>query len=270
MAITRYSNFDKTVNTIIDRNNIANKVDGMTVIVLDAIADTNVGSGKAVYRWDSSDNTWILISKTSTETMNFITEEAIVAHSEMSLSYIPVNNQVWSAVLLNADVIYADLNVKDVIIAMGKITNIPSQYNGMKLRVTYAYGTLASQVTTLIEDTVDAINFDKFVVDITDVEFTTNLKRDGLSVFGVEVDCGLLVNAGIKEVLFNFDSAYNYWLDNEHSFCYNGDDSYPINYNGNVGESMSCYLDKKNNKILISCSDDKTSFTGRVVLYYTK
>ncbi len=45
MAITRYSNFDKTVNTIIDRNNIPNKVDGMTVIVLDAIADTNVGSG---------------------------------------------------------------------------------------------------------------------------------------------------------------------------------------------------------------------------------
>ena len=25
MAITRYSNFDKTVNTIIDRNNIVNK-----------------------------------------------------------------------------------------------------------------------------------------------------------------------------------------------------------------------------------------------------
>lgn len=270
MAITRYSNFDKTVNTIADRNNIPNKIDGMTVIVLDAIADANVGSGKAVYRWDNSDNTWILISKGTTDTMNFITEEAVVANSEMSLSYIPVNNQVWNAVLLNNDVIYADLNVKDVTIAMGKITNIPSQYNDMKLRVTYAYGTLASQVSTIIEDTVDAINFDKFVVDIADTEFRTNLKRDELSVFGVEVDCGLLVNAEIKEVPFEFNSAYNYWLDNEHSFCYNDDESYPINYNGNIGESISCYLDKKNNKIIISCSDDKTSFMGRVVLYYTK
>ena len=42
MAITRYSNFDKTVNTIADRNNIANKVPGMTVVVLDAIADVNI------------------------------------------------------------------------------------------------------------------------------------------------------------------------------------------------------------------------------------
>ena len=270
MAITRHSNFDKTVNTIIDRNNITNKVDGMTVIVLDAIADTNVGSGKAVYRWDSSDNTWILISKTSIDTMNFITEEAVVTNSEMNLSFIPVNNQVWNAVLLNDDIIYADLNVKDVTISMGKITNIPSQYNGMKLRVTYAYGTISSQVTTVIEDTIEAISFDKFVVDIDNIEFTTNLKRDGLYVFGVEVDCGLLVDAGIKEVPFEFNNTYNYWLDNEHSFCYSNDESYPINYTGNIGESISCYLDKKNNKIIISCSDNKTSFTGKVVIYYTK
>ena len=154
MAITRHSNFDKTVNTITDRNNILNKVDGMTVVVLDAIADTNVGNGEAVYRWVSSDNTWILISKTSIDTMNFITEEAIISNSEMSLSYIPVNNQVWNAILLNGDVIYTDLNVKDVTIATGKITNIPSQYNGMRLRVTYAYGTLVSQVSTIIENTV--------------------------------------------------------------------------------------------------------------------
>jgi hypothetical protein len=558
MAITRYSNFDKTVNTIIDRNNILNKVNGMTVVVLDAIADINVGTGKAVYRWDSSDESWILISKGTTDTMNFITEEGTITNSEINLSYIPVNNQIWNGLIINNDLIYADLNTKQVIISNGKITNIPVEYNGMILRVTYAYGTIAAQVITAIDSavtekfdelsgfSVDAIqaeldrtqlnigldsngNYEKIVtanyiadaisvkdatqkldtelknvnnkvpdltnlntnivpttngvleigsstnrfkaiyvdeaylstntlyignvpvlgtnadtiivkadpdqsllvkttgtgstqiqsataVDITtsgtnaDVkiqatgtnskvrlsgtggiefsnpttvqsdfnvtgnltvtgnivhngsnftvnattvttkdniitlnsgevgsgvtagkagiqidrgeaadyqlifdetddkfkvgevngtfetlatreyvdaqilansgsgsveeistsEFQTNLTRNTKQVYGIEINCGLLVNSNIKEIAFTFNATYNYWLDNQNSYCYNSDESYPINYVGNIGESISCFLDKKNNKIKISCSNDKSSFTAKIIIYYTK
>ena len=154
MAITRYSNFDKTVNTIIDRNNIVNKVPGMTVVVLDAIADVNVGTGKAIYRWDGTDNSWILVSKGSSDTMNFITEESVITNSEINLSFIPVNNQIWNGLIINNGVIYADLNIKDVNISSGKISNIPVEYNGMTLRVTYAYGTIAAQVITAIDSAV--------------------------------------------------------------------------------------------------------------------
>lgn len=154
MAITRYSNFDKTVNTIIDRNNIVNKVPGMTVVVLDAIADVNVGTGKAIYRWDGTDNSWILVSKGSSDTMNFITEESVITNSEINLSFIPVNNQIWNGLIINNGVIYADLNVKDVNISSGKVSNIPVEYNGMTLRVTYAYGTIAAQVITAIDSAV--------------------------------------------------------------------------------------------------------------------
>lgn len=560
MAITRYSNFDKTVNTIIDRNNILNKVNGMTVVVLDAIADINVGTGKAVYRWDSSDESWILISKGTTDTMNFITEEGTITNSEINLSYIPVNNQIWNGLIINNDLIYADLNTKQVIISNGKISNIPVEYNGMILRVTYAYGTIAAQVITAIDSAVtekfdelsgfsvdalqaeldrtqlnigldsngnyekittanyisDAITVkdatqkldtelknvndkvpdltnlttniipttnsvleigsstnrfkaiyvdeaylstntlyigdtpvlgtsadtivvkadpdqsllvktsgtgstqiqsatsvdittngtnadvkiqatgtnskvrfsgtggiefsnpvtsqsdfnvtgnltvtgnivhngsqflvnattvttkdniitlnvgevgsgvtsgksgiqidrgeaadyqlifdettDKFIVgeiggtfetlatreyvdakilentgtnsgaleEISTTEFQTNLTRNSKTVYGIEVDCGLLVNSNIKDIAFTFNPIYNYWLDNQNSYCYNSDESYPINYTGNIGESISCFLDKKNNKIKISCSNDKSSFTAKIIIYYTK
>lgn len=154
MAITRYSNFDKTVNTIIDRNNIVNKVPGMTVVVLDAIADVNVGTGKAIYRWDETDNSWILVSKGTTDATNFITEELIITNNEINLSYIPVNNQIWNGLIIKDGLIYADLNVKQVSINNGKVSNIPLEYNGMALRVTYAYGTVAAQIITAIDSAV--------------------------------------------------------------------------------------------------------------------
>ena len=186
MAITRYSNFDKTVNTIIDRNNIVNKVPGMTVVVLDAIADINVGTGKAIYRWDGTDNSWILVSKGSSDTMNFITEESVITNSEINLSFIPVNNQIWNGLIINNGLIYADLNVKDVNISSGKVSNIPVEYNGMTLRVTYAYGTIAAQVITAIDSAV-AEKFDElsgFSIDGLQEELDRTQLNVGLDASG--------------------------------------------------------------------------------------
>ena len=156
MAITRYSTFDKTVNTIAERNAIVNKVNHMTVVVKDAIADPSAGAGKAIYRWDAVDNIWILISKSTYETISFITEEILIANGEVQLSNFPVNNNVWNAVVLSGQLIYADLNISAVTVANSKITGIAPEFNGKTLRVTYAYGSIAVQITTAIEDSVDA------------------------------------------------------------------------------------------------------------------
>lgn len=441
MAITRHSNFDKTVNTINDRNLISNKVNGMMVVVLDAIADPNAGSGKAIYRWESSDASWILVSKSTTETMNFVTEELTIVNGGVQLSYIPVDNTIWNGVILNGSLIYADLNLNTVTIAAGKITGLTSDVNGMILRVTYAYGTISQQITTVIEESVDAalvnslktingqeiigtgnievtadlpdmktinnvsilgtgnidivtdismkadkINTytktevdakivelapatdismkadvvyvdnkisdlidlapaqldtfkeiaDKLVTDegvvsalttvvsnkvdkvpgkglstedfstaekaklaglsnyikptsepisyidglqttldnigfvISSSEFNTGNKRGLNDIFGIEVDVGNLPNATTKEVSFTFNQTYTYWIDNSNSYCSDDVSSYPLNYTGNIGESISCYLDILNNKIKISCSNNKTSFTGNLVILYTK
>ena len=156
MAITRYSTFDKTVNTIADRNAITNKVNHMTVVVKDAIADPSAGSGRAIYRWDAIDEIWILVSKSTFETISFATEELTIVNGEVQLSNFPVNNNVWNAVIISDQLIYADLNVNLVNISNSKITGINQDFNGKSLRVTYAYGSVAVQINAAIEDSVDA------------------------------------------------------------------------------------------------------------------
>lgn len=106
--------------------------------------------------------------------------------------------------------------------------------------------------------------------NIVGTEFVTGNKRDGYDVYGVEVDVGYLPNASIKNISFTFNSAYTYWIDVQNSYCTDSTSSYPINYSGNIGESISCYLDKTNNLIKILTSDDKSAFSGKVVLLYTK
>jgi hypothetical protein len=156
MAITRYSSFDITVNTIAERNAILNKVNHMTVVVKDAIADPSAGAGKAVYRWDAVDENWILVSKSNCYTISFATEELTITNSEVQLSNYPVDNKVWNAVILNGNTILGDLNLSAVTISNSKITNIDPTYNGNTLRVTYAYGSIAVQINEAIEDKVDA------------------------------------------------------------------------------------------------------------------
>ena len=156
MAITRYSSFDKTVNTIAERNAIVNKVNHMTVVVKDAIADPSAGAGKAIYRWDAVDNVWILVSKSTYETISFATEELTITNSEVQLSNYPVDNKVWNAVILNGNTILGDLNLSSVTVSNSKITGINPDFNGNTLRVTYAYGSISVQINSAIEDKVDS------------------------------------------------------------------------------------------------------------------
>ena len=69
--------------------------------------------------------------------------------------------------------------------------------------------------------------------------------------------------SAIEKELINNPDASN-------SYCSNSTASYPLNYTGNVGESISCYLDRTNNVIKVLTSDDKSGFTGKIVILYTK
>lgn len=105
---------------------------------------------------------------------------------------------------------------------------------------------------------------------ITTSEYVTRMFRNSKQVYGIEVDIGAMPNADIKDVAFTFNAAYTYWIDNQNSYCANSTASYPLNYAGNIGESISCYLDRTNNLIKVLTSDDKSTFTGKVVILYTK
>ena len=155
MAVTRHSTFDKTVNTIVERNNIVNKVDGMTVIVLDAIADIEAGAGKALYRWDANDSTWILINKANTDSISFETEEKTIVDGSVQMLNYPIDNKLWGIkVIQNNNVIIADLKIEDLTIEGVNIHLNTGIYNGNKLRFTYAYGTIAQQISSAISGAV--------------------------------------------------------------------------------------------------------------------
>ena len=158
MSIIRHTNFDKKVNTIADRNAIARKINHMTVLVNDAIADINAGAGKATYRWDMDDNSWILISKSGNEAVSFITEELLITDREVTLSNYPMNNAIWNAVIINNGIIQGDLNLNTATIAGGKIINIDPAFNGQILRLTYAHGSMVAQLNSVIEEKVDKTN----------------------------------------------------------------------------------------------------------------
>lgn len=155
MAVTRHSSFDISVNTIADRNSILRKVNHMTVLVRDAIADPDAGQGKATYRWDAGDNTWVLISKSKTDTISFETEELTIINGKVTPSNIILDNKIWGLAIIQDNLIFTEPRSSDLIIDYTGISGL-SDYEGMTFKFTYAYGTQVSQYSTLVEDVVDA------------------------------------------------------------------------------------------------------------------
>ena len=203
MAVIRYSTFDKTVQTIIDRNNITNKVDGMTVVVLDAISDINAGPGKAVYRWESTSASWILVSKVGVDTISFATEELLIANGKVVPSNIALDNQIWNVDVIEGSLIVAQPRIEDLYIDYTGINGL-SAFNGKKLRFTYAYGTVSVQMSSIIQDLEEKIeNFEGSAgAEIDTVEYKTGVKRSFKDVYGIEVPLGNLPDTGSKEVDF--------------------------------------------------------------------
>lgn len=152
MAITRHSSFDTTVQSIADRNSIENKVDHMVVLVKDAIADVDAGPGKATYRYDASDSSWILVSKSNFSTMSFDTEEIQISNGSVTLSNIPKDGKIWNISVISGDVILAEMRLEDLTISNAVVSGIPSNFDGNTFRCTYGYGSIAQQLNSVIDN----------------------------------------------------------------------------------------------------------------------
>jgi len=150
MAVILYKSANTTVNTIADRNAIPYKVDHMVATVLDAIADPVAGAGIATYRYNASLDQWILISKSSVETMSFETEELLIVNGAVSPSQIPTDNQIWDVKVVDGNVIIADVRVEDLTVTPSSVSGL-NAYDGYKLRFTYAYGTVTQQMDSYLD-----------------------------------------------------------------------------------------------------------------------
>lgn len=156
MAIILYNTADKTVNTIADRNAIVHKIDNMVVTVLDAIADVDAGPGWATYKWNVSLNKWLLLSKATIDTMSFETVELVIVDGKVTPPNVPVNNVIWDILVMDGDIILAELKLEDLAVTPSAVNNL-SEFNGKKLRFTYAYGSITSQIESYMDSKINEL-----------------------------------------------------------------------------------------------------------------
>ena len=160
MAVIVYKNYDKTVDTIADRNAITAKIDNMVVTVKDAIADVDAGSGVATYRWNEQLDKWILVSKSTVDTMSFATVELTITAGKVTPPNMPINNVIWNIYVVDEnDMIEAELRLEDVIVSSSLISGLGT-YDGKKLRFTYAYGSITQQIETYMNEKLGALTDD--------------------------------------------------------------------------------------------------------------
>lgn len=191
MAIIRHTNFDTTVANIQERNSIKNKIDHMTVLVMDAISDVSAGAGKATYRWSGDTNEWVLISKSSTETISFATEELSIVNGKVLPSNFILDNQIWNVDVVNNSVIVAQPRMENLTITYQGISGL-SLWDGMKLRFTYAYGSTNAQLNSVIKDLENKIdNFSAGLPTKTDLD---SMKLDAGTVNGYTIGSNVPAN----------------------------------------------------------------------------
>jgi hypothetical protein len=174
VAIILHPSIDKTVNTVDDRNAIQYKVDNMLVTVLDAIDDPNAGAGVAVYRYSETLDRWILISTENVNYLKFVTEELTITNGGVVPSYVPSGNQVWDVVVVDGDVIVADIHSSDITITPTRISGLTT-YDGKRLRFTYAYGTITAQLESYVDYKLQQVVEDVGTYEEFNTAFTPNL-----------------------------------------------------------------------------------------------
>lgn len=151
MAVIKYKGPDLTVANIPARNDIPlqKRADQMKVAVLDAISDTRVGRGWALYMWSKPRQEWLLLSKEFNDSLNFSEEEKTITGDMVRADFVPLNNLVWDCWIVLADGTVVDCRptVDGPIIKIGPDT--PGEYDGAKLHYMYCYGSLTAQVAAV-------------------------------------------------------------------------------------------------------------------------
>lgn len=151
MAITRHSKFDVTVANIAARNALLNKVNHMCVVVTNAIDDPGVAlNQKAIYRYDSNDDIWILISNNIAGDVTFETEEVTITNGIAESSYYIIDNQIWNVTVLDGDIIMAELRPEEYNVNLNNISGLEN-YEGNVLKFTYAHGSNSEQINKFLK-----------------------------------------------------------------------------------------------------------------------
>jgi hypothetical protein len=183
---------------------------------------------------------------------------------------INTTGSIYGEYWVDGDILYA----KDS--GNGALTKVVPTDTEVKLPIAivihaHGAGTLFVRVNSIDENHAKAelaLKADK--VNITDTEYITGLMRNGKQVYGIEVDGGSMPNETVKDIIFEFNATYTYWVDLQNSYYDNNLLSYPLNYTDDVGGVSSVFLDKENNYIKIITTDDRSSFNCKIVLLYTK
>ena len=178
MATIQHRSYDKTVANIPERNAISPRRPGMTVLVRDAIGDPYAGSGRAVYRWDEVQASWILMFKDNVETLTFTGESKTISQDQIQLSFVPANGQVWDVMVRDGLVAHqVEHSVAGSVVTIQPDT--PGQFDGKQLSVRYAYGTMTQQLDLEIARVVgEAVGvFDKEALGLGNVDNTSDLNK---------------------------------------------------------------------------------------------
>ena len=183
MAILITNDGDRIVGTIAERNAITRRFDGMVVTVQDSIADVYTGGGAANYTWNVTRNKWFLTWKENSDDLVFTSEELIIAEQGLvTLSKTPQSNMAWDCFVTDLDnMLLVDLS--NPFISGTSLSIGSSDYTGMKLFCTYAYGRTQATVAaigdlvTSVAGKIGSVSLDKNDVGLGNVDNTTDLLK---------------------------------------------------------------------------------------------
>jgi hypothetical protein len=141
----------KIVDNIVLRNLLPERFDGQEVTVRDATDDPLLGSGSASYKWMASQNRWALTWSDVYPTMSFAHEDLLITDGKATASNIPASGVVWAAYIIDPvdDGILQDVKPAVNLAELSLLTN---DFDGKKLRVSYGYGSVASQIMSVSGD----------------------------------------------------------------------------------------------------------------------
>lgn len=130
--------------------------DHMTVVVLDATGDPQVLGGKAVYKWNESTATWLLLAKENADTLTFARESKIISNDSVQASYVPANGVIWDVYveLENNVIAQVESSINGSVITIAPDT--AGQFDGKRLNFKYAYGTMTQQLDAAMQTHLNA------------------------------------------------------------------------------------------------------------------
>lgn len=165
MSILIANDGSRVVDTIASRDAIPKRFSGMEVTVRDATADPEFGGGTVTYRWDSQGSRWLPVWSELRPDLSFTTEEKPIVDGQVVADHPPKDQKVWSAFVIHAETgeVLADAvpTVSSQTLQLGG-----SQFDGHRLRFTYAYGSMSTQLAQIWSQKADIHYVDQKIAEL--------------------------------------------------------------------------------------------------------